>query len=159
MPRGNIRSSSICPVRRQSPYISLSEVLTRFPTPWLSNLRGDILRLWKYCVTHQTFQRRKWHPTPVFLPRESHGQKRLPACCPIGSHRVRHNWSDLACMHALEKEMAALSCILAWSIPGTEEPGGLPSMGLHRVGHNWSDLAAAATPSNFCYFSIHWWNC
>ena len=33
---------------------------------------------------------------------------------------------------------------LVWRIPGTEEPGGLPSMGLHRVGHDWSDLAAAA---------------
>ena len=46
--------------------------------------------------------------------------------------------------HALEKEMATHSSILAWRIPGTGEPGGLPSMGLHRVGHNWSDLAAAA---------------
>ena len=46
--------------------------------------------------------------------------------------------------HALEKEMATHSSILAWRIPGTEEPGGLPSMGSHRVGHNWSDLAAAA---------------
>ena len=34
--------------------------------------------------------------------------------------------------------------LLAWRIPRTEEPSGLPSMGLHRVGHNWSDLAAAA---------------
>ena len=34
--------------------------------------------------------------------------------------------------------------VLAWRIPGTGEPGGLPSMGLHRVGHDWSDLAAAA---------------
>ena len=34
---------------------------------------------------------------------------------------------------------------IAWRIPGTEEPSGLPSMGLHRVGHNGSDLAAAAT--------------
>ena len=31
--------------------------------------------------------------------------------------------------------------VLAWRIPGTEEPGGLPSMGSHRVGHDWSDLA------------------
>ena len=46
--------------------------------------------------------------------------------------------------HALEKEMAAHSSVLAWRIPGTAEPGGLPSMGLHRVGHDWSDLAAAA---------------
>ena len=36
--------------------------------------------------------------------------------------------------HALEKEMAARSSVLAWRIPGTGEPGGLPSMGSHRVG-------------------------
>ena len=46
--------------------------------------------------------------------------------------------------HALEKEMATHSSVLAWRIPGTGEPDGLPSMGLHRVGHDWSDLAAAA---------------
>ena len=45
--------------------------------------------------------------------------------------------------HALEKEMATHSSVLAWRIPGTGDPGGLPSMGSHRVGHNWSDLAAA----------------
>ena len=50
--------------------------------------------------------------------------------------------------HALEKEMAAHSSILAWRIPGTEEPSGLPSMGSHRVGHDWSDLAAAG-------YSVH----
>ena len=38
--------------------------------------------------------------------------------------------------HALEKEMATHSSILAWRIPGMEEPGGLPSMGSHRVGHD-----------------------
>ena len=38
--------------------------------------------------------------------------------------------------HALEKEMAPHSSVLAWRIPGTGEPGGLPSMGSHRVGHN-----------------------
>ena len=43
--------------------------------------------------------------------------------------------------HALEKEMATHSSVLAWRIPGTGEPGGLPSMGSHRVGRN---LAAAA---------------
>ena len=45
--------------------------------------------------------------------------------------------------HALEKEMAAHSSILNWRLPGTGEPGGLPSMGSHRVGHDWSNLAAA----------------
>ena len=46
--------------------------------------------------------------------------------------------------HALEKEMATHSSVLAWRIPGTGEPSGLPSVGSHRVGHYWSDLAAAA---------------
>ena len=45
--------------------------------------------------------------------------------------------------HALEKEMATHSSILAWRIPGTGEPGGLLSMGSHRVGHDLSDLAVA----------------
>ena len=38
--------------------------------------------------------------------------------------------------HTLEKEMATHSRVLAWRIPGTGEPGGLPSMGSHRVGHD-----------------------
>ena len=51
---------------------------------------------------------------------------------------------------ALEKEMATHSSVLACRIPGTGEPGGLPSMGSHRVGHDWSDLAAAVhTPFLF----------
>ena len=45
--------------------------------------------------------------------------------------------------HALEKEMATHSSVLAWRIPGTGEPGGLLSLGSHRVRHNWSDLVAA----------------
>ena len=48
-------------------------------------------------------------------------------------------------LHALEKEIATHSSALAWRIPGTAEPSGLPSMGLHRVGHHSSDLAAAAS--------------
>ena len=46
--------------------------------------------------------------------------------------------------HPLEKEMKTHSSVLAWRIPGTGEPGGLPSMGSHRVEHDRSDLAAAA---------------
>ena len=44
--------------------------------------------------------------------------------------------------------MATHSSVLAWRIPRTGEPGGLPSMGLHRVGHDWRGLAAAATCSS-----------
>ena len=89
----------------------------------------------------------------------------------VGLHRVRHDWSDLAAAAAaaaacgsvvkstwqfrrwvqslggkdpLEKEMATHSSVHAWRIPGTGEPGGLPSLGSHRVRHDWSNLAAAA---------------
>ena len=51
--------------------------------------------------------------------------------------------------HALEKEMATHSSVLAWRIPGTGEPGGLPSMGSHRVGHDLSDLAAVAAAGHY----------
>ena len=59
--------------------------------------------------------------------------------------------------HALEKEMATHSSVLAWRIPGVGEPGGLPSMGLHRVGHNRSNLAAAAaaTPCIIIILCMH----
>ena len=45
--------------------------------------------------------------------------------------------------------MATHSSVLAWRIPGTGEPGGLPSMGSHKVGHDCSDLAAAAAAKEF----------
>ena len=48
--------------------------------------------------------------------------------------------------------MATHSSVLAWRIPGTGEPGGLPSMGSHRVGHDWSDLAAAENTWEFYYY-------
>ena len=55
--------------------------------------------------------------------------KRLPA---MRETQVRSlGWEDL-----LEKEMATHSSILAWRIPRTEEPGGLPSMGSQKVGHD-----------------------
>ena len=46
--------------------------------------------------------------------------------------------------HALEKEMATQSSVLAWRIPVAVEPGGLPSLGSYRVGHDCNGLAAAA---------------
>ena len=57
-------------------------------------------------------------------------------------HGVAKSWTRLSDFtltfhfHALEKEMETHSSVLAWRIPGTGEPGGLPSMGSHRVGHN-----------------------
>ena len=57
--------------------------------------------------------------------------------------------------------MATHSHILAWRIPGTGEPGGLPSVGSHRVGHDWSDLAAAAAKINMIrhiIFGFQWFD-
>ena len=56
--------------------------------------------------------------------------------------------------HALEKEMATHSSGLAWRIPGTGEPGRLPSMGSHRVGHDRSDLAAAAAAAAAALYQL-----
>ena len=50
--------------------------------------------------------------------------------------------------HTLEKEMATHSSVLAWRIPGTGEPGGLPSMGSHSVGSDLAAAAAAALPNS-----------
>ena len=62
----------------------------------------------------------------------------------VGKSRTRlSNFTFTFHFHALEKEIATHSSVLAWRIPGTGEPGGLPSMGSHRVRHNQSDLAAA----------------
>ena len=64
-----------------------------------------------------------------------------------GIARSRTRLSDFTFafhFHALEKEMATHSSVLAWRLPRTGEPGGLPSMGLHRVGQDWLNLATAA---------------
>ena len=56
-----------------------------------------------------------------------------------GAAKSRTRLSDFTFtfhFHALEKEMATHSSVLAWRIPGTVGPGGLPSMGSHRVGHD-----------------------
>ena len=57
---------------------------------------------------------------------------------------VQVNAFEIRYAQSMEKELATHSSILAWRIPGTEEPGGLPSLGSHRGGHDWRDLAAAA---------------
>ena len=65
-------------------------------------------------------------------------------------HGVEKSWTRLSDFtftfhfHALEKEMATHSSVLAWRTPGMTEPGGLPSVGSHTVRHDCSDLAAAA---------------
>ena len=67
--------------------------------------------------------------------------------------RVGHDWVTSLSLSWLEKEMATHSSVLAWRIPGTEEPVGLPSMGSHRVGHDWRDLAAAAAAATVTFLA------
>ena len=90
----------------------------------------------KEMAPHSSILRESWTEEPGGLPSR-------------GSHRVGHDWSDLACMHALERETAPHSSVLAWRIPGTEEPGGLQSMGSQRVRHDW-----ATSLSLFTF--MHW---
>ena len=63
----------------------------------------------------------------------------LPQAAVHGVAKSRTRLSDFTCtfhFHALEKEMATHSSVLAWRIPGTGKPGRLPSMGSHRVGYD-----------------------
>ena len=77
-------------------------------------------------------------PTQVLLPGKFQGRKSLVGCSPWGhteldmTERLHFHFSS----HALEKEMATHSSVLAWRIPGMAEPGELPSMESPRVGHD-----------------------
>ena len=94
-------------------------------------------------------RRRQGQPTPVLLPGKAHGRRSLVGCSPWGREESDTNdFTFTFHFHALEKEMATHSHVLAWRIPGTGEPGGLPSLGSHRVRHDWSDLAVAAAPAS-----------
>ena len=111
-------------------------------TQWLTNERHDIEKLW----TRMWF--REGNGTPLqysCLENPMDGGAWKAAVQAIAEGRT---WlSDFTFtfhFHALEKEIATHSSVLAWRIPGTGEPGGLLSMGSHRVGHDWSNAAAAA---------------
>ena len=99
----------------------------------------------------------------ILTPEEGNGTPLLYSCLEnprdggawwAAVHGVTKSWTWLSYFtftfhfHALEKEMATNSSVLAWRIPGTVESGGLPSMGLHRVGHDWSDLANSNSSYN-----------
>ena len=118
---------------------------------------------------HTYFKRKKLLCLPRYLPGKGNGTPLQYSCLenPMdggawwaavhGVAKSRTRLSDFTFtfhFHALEKEMATHSRVLAWRIPGTGEPGGLSSMGLHRVRHAWSDSAAAADVYHFCCCSF-----
>ena len=97
-----------------------------------------------------------WHPTPVLcLENPMDGGAWWAALHGVAKSRTQLNdFTFTFHFHALEKEMTTHSSVLAWRIPGTGEPGGLPSMGSHRVRHDCRNLAAAADDilELFCFF-------
>ena len=114
------------------------------------------------------FWRRWWHPLQYScLENPMDGGAWRAAVHGVARSRTRlSDFTFTFHFHALEKEMATHSSFLAWRIPGTGEPGGLPSMGSHRVGHDWSNLAAAAAAMDsvcFCRKNLfitkifHYW--
>ena len=91
----------------------------------------------------------QWHPTPM--------DTRASQATVFGVAKNQTWLSDFIFtfhFRVLEKEMATHSSVLAWRVPGMEEPGGLPSMRSHRVGPDWSDLAAAAAWLIMNIFSV-----
>ena len=111
---------------------------------------------WRYMCTCTCIRRRRWHPLQYSCLENSLDGGAWWASVHVVS-KSRTQLSDFTFtfhFHALEKEMATHSSDLAWRIPGTAEPGELPSMGSHRVGHDWSDLAAAAA-AHVYYVHVH----
>ena len=72
----------------------------------------------------------RYSETPVMR------EMQIRTCLSIHGVARLNNFTFTFHFHALEKEMATHSSVLAWRVPGTGEPGGLPSMGSHRVGHD-----------------------
>ena len=141
-------SSSNLLIERQRDVLKSSNIM---PAWYLccTSIIFSFLLIWGHLI--KCIRRRWWHPTPVLLP----GNPMDGGACWAAVHGVaksRTRLSDFTFtfhFHALEKELATHSSVLAWRILGMGEPGGLLSMGLHRVGHDWSDLAAAALILSF----------
>ena len=122
-----VMSSTNCPPTIQGKRTSRVHPLraTWSVSPYTEWVPPGILPIYPYC------QRRQWHPTPVLMPGKSHGWRSLVATV-HGVAKSRTQLSDFTFtfhFHALEKETATYSSVLAWRIPGTGEPGGLLSIG------------------------------
>ena len=130
----------------------------------------EMQETWAQSLGWEDFLEEEMQPTLVFFG-EGNGTLLQYSCLenPMDGgawwatvHGVPEGWTRLSNItfifhfHALEKEMATHSRILAWRTPGTGEPGGLPSLGLHRVGHDWSDLAAAAAAAAAAASILAW---
>ena len=129
--------------------------LIRRPSGWdgskvLTTHRGKPKSQPVNASSSQNWRRRRWHPLQYScLENSIDGGAWWAAVHGVAKSQTGlTNFTFTFHFHALEKEMATHSSVLAWRIPGTVEPGGLLSMGSHRVGQDWCDLAAAAQKRN-----------
>ena len=119
------------------------------------NSSHEVARVLEFQLQHQSFQ---WTPRADLLqnglvrspcsPRDSQESSPTPQFKSDNKERLsqrKQGWMRVRI--GINCVMSTHSSVLAWRIPGTGEPGGLPSMGSHRVRHDWSDLAAAAAAS------------
>ena len=108
----DLKTSHILLLNRKKKYINM-RYLKRF-----RKFKLNLSIRWK---SNPDVRRRQWHPTPVLLPRKSHGRRSLVGCSPWDC-QSQTRLSDFTLtfhFHALEKEMATHSSVLAWRIPGT----------------------------------------
>ena len=89
---------------------------------WSSFFHSTLFLLFSHIAVEKAMA-----PTPVLLPGKFHGQRSLVGSSPWG--RKESDTTERLHFHALEKEMATHSSVLAWRIPGMGEPSGLPSLG------------------------------
>ena len=96
--------------------------------------------LWIWCELEEQIQRMRWHPTPVLLPENPMDRGAWWAAVHgvTKSQTWPRDFTFTFHFHALEKEIATHSRILAWEIPWTEEPGGLQSKGSQKI---WTGLS------------------
>ena len=125
----------------------LSDIIHRL----FNRILSPVSLVLKYLLCRWGWWRRKWQATPAFLPRKSCGQRSLVGCC-LWDRTARHDWSDLECMHALEKEMATHSSVLAWRVPGTEGRWAA----VYGVTQSWTRLKRLSSSSRWGWTSyIH----
>jgi len=94
--------------------------------------------------------RRQWQPTLVLLPGKYHGRRGLVGCSHgvVKSQTRLSNFTFTFHLHALEREMATHSSILAWRIPGTGEPPGCQWAAVFGVAQSWTQLNQLSSSSS-----------
>ena len=134
--------------------------------PWTEEEPGGLQSMGSLRVGHDwatslslfTFMhwRRKWQPTPVFLPRESQGRGSLVGPGSVGSHRVGHNWSDLAAAAGSPKNSRFWTLVLDKTL---ESPLNSKIQPVHPKGNqSWIFIGSwnSNTLATWCKELTHW---